>query len=935
MHGRFRKVLFSSASLIALSVVGPAMAATQDINGSDANVVGDPAATPGITFTTDHVANVTAGVNITGTVTAGTTNFGTLLFQGNSTVTGAVGANGGNLVKAITANTTGTTVNFGSTVDISGNVTTTGTANVAITGAANVGGSVILGGAGNITLTGGGAVTGDVLNANASSGQGNLSLGAATAITGTVGNGTKALNGVAIANAGNNTVAGATYNVTGTAFSSNGTLSFTQAGATAVTTNIVANTTGCGTVRFDSAGTTTFTGSIGNTTNAVAGVVLGAAQTANVSGSVYTTGGATIGATGTLNITGNLTGGAAYTAAGTLVVGGNMTGATAFAGNDGTLTLSGAATPGAVTATTNDKGTLNVLGNSTLSTVGNGTNNIKAVNLNGTNVTLGGNIYSVNTNINNGSTVTLSGNVTMASDSATASAVTLTGGTLVLGGNVLTINNGGGTTTLSTAANSTLNLTIGSSSNGKIAGNSTVNINGGGKLTINPTVSGKKVNNGDIFVVIGSTGTLTSNANVTLGSAANTTLLTWTLGTATGANDAYNVATNNGKDTILTATVKSASSVISSASSGAQAAITGLTGYSGTNTGLVNLQSKVYALSSASQVASAGEQLRPEANGASSQAAFSATTGALNVVGQRNDNVRTAQNGGRGINSGEALKGLGIWGEGFGAFGDQGTRLGVDGYSATTGGVAMGVDAKVATAVRAGVAFSYARTTVDGKGTNASNTTDIDSYQGTLYASYTGKPWYVNGAVAVGLHQYDSSRVVAFTGFSDTAKGSHDGMQYTAKVDAGYPIALGKAVVTPVAGVTYSYLTQDSFTETSTSSAALAVDKQNNTSIKSQLGAKVSTTYNVGTNTLTPELRASWLHEFKDEAVDTIARYAGAPGGTSFTTAGLKPATESAVIGLGATLATKNNLSLSANYDAEIRDEYIGHTGTLQVRTEF
>ena len=55
-----------------------------------------------------------------------------------------------------------------------------------------------------------------------------------------------------------------------------------------------------------------------------------------------------------------------------------------------------------------------------------------------------------------------------------------------------------------------------------------------------------------------------------------------------------------------------------------------------------------------------------------------------------------------------------------------------------------------------------------------------------------GTTLYLNGALVLGLNQYDTRRILNTGGVVDNASGSFDGWQYGAKVEAGYPVPYGQ-----------------------------------------------------------------------------------------------------------------------------------------------
>lgn len=528
------------------------------------------------------------------------------------------------------------------------------------------------------------------------------------------------------------------------------------------------------------------------------------------------------------------------------------------------------------------------------------------------------------TAITNSGTLTLTGN--MNNTAGTGTWANNDGSTLALG--TANATHGGGVTFGST---STTTLTIGGNTSGRITTTGAATFTAG--ATVTPSIaSGISVRNGEKFILIDGGAAATVGA-ITIGSG-NGILLNYAARAGTGddGTDRYGTAIS-ANDVILVATVNSVTGV-SGASSAISGAAENLATYSGTDTKLVDLSRALQGLGTAGEMKSAAEQLAPaETSGGNSQGAMQATSQVLGIIETRTAEVRTAHSGRAGVASGEAARGMGVWGQVFGFAGSQGAKDGINGYDAETFGAAVGMDFKVADAVRLGVAGSYANTDVSGKNSNSGNLTDIDSYQLTLYGSYEGAPWYVNGALAGSYHNFDQRRQVSFVGINDMAKADYAGWQGTAEVDGGYPISVGKAVVTPVAGVAFSRLQLDGYTETGSTGAPLRVQSRDLDSLKSTLGVKVASTFVQDSVKLTPELRASWVHEYMSDAVATTAAFAG--GGSTFTTTGQKPASDALVLGVGLAVATVDSVTVSANYDLEMKDKYYGHTGLLQVRADF
>ena len=306
------------------------------------------------------------------------------------------------------------------------------------------------------------------------------------------------------------------------------------------------------------------------------------------------------------------------------------------------------------------------------------------------------------------------------------------------------------------------------------------------------------------------------------------------------------------------------------------------------------------------------------------------------------DGLRTAQNGnnGSGIATGESASGTGLWGQGFGGTSRLSERDDVAGYHAHYSGMLLGADAALNDSWRAGGVFSYTKTTVNNDGNNSGSSADVKSYGLFGYASYTGSPWYVDMSLGAIQHQYDTTREVSFPGFSSTAKGQHDGMQYIASVLAGYPIDLGSkmanTVLTPIAGLTYSTLRQDSYTEKNGDGAALSVNADNIGSLKSDLGAKLERSFGTPYGNVVPSAQLTWRHEYHDKGLQSVSNYAAdTSDATSFTTTGAKTIADTGVLALGVTLMRSQNLSVGAKYTLEAASGYAANTGDVQVRWDF
>ncbi|MNJ43881.1 Extracellular serine protease precursor [compost metagenome] len=370
------------------------------------------------------------------------------------------------------------------------------------------------------------------------------------------------------------------------------------------------------------------------------------------------------------------------------------------------------------------------------------------------------------------------------------------------------------------------------------------------------------------------------------------------------------------------------------------ATLSGLFNYNGYDAPLMNLFNAAAALGSSAEGNKAGAQLSPAATvSAATQASMASTVQVLNVTAARLDGMRTAQNdmAGSGIATGEAASNSGLWGQAFGGSSRLSESDNIAGYTSHYSGMLIGADTALNDSWQAGGLFSYTQTTVNSDGDNAGSSADVKSYGVFGYASYTANPWYLDLSIGAIQHQYDTQRDVNFPGFNGTAKGEHDGMQYIAAAQVGYPINLGShTVLTPIGGLTYTTLEQDSFSEEGGNGAALDVDSTSTHSLKSDLGAKLERSYATEYGNVVPSAQLIWRHEYHDTRLQSVANFAAdTAGATSFSNLGVKPVDDTGVLTLGVTLLQSSALSVSAKYTLEAASGYTANTGDVQVRWNF
>jgi outer membrane autotransporter protein len=273
-----------------------------------------------------------------------------------------------------------------------------------------------------------------------------------------------------------------------------------------------------------------------------------------------------------------------------------------------------------------------------------------------------------------------------------------------------------------------------------------------------------------------------------------------------------------------------------------------------------------------------------------------------------------------------------VWMKPFGNWVNKDSDKGIAGFEANTYGIAGGLDSEIADGFRLGGSMAYARTEVDGKGAGNAEV-DIDSYQFTAYGSYTADTYYIEGMFGYAHNNNDGQRTIVVGPLTRTADADYNSNQYMFGVSGGIPIQIGgDSFFTPTAGLAYTHLSTDSYTETGAGNWNLRVDSDDVDAIVGSLGAKFHTRIKQGTGVLIPEVRGGISYDFSgDEAIAT-ASYTG--GGAAFKTTGSEVDQLGGNLGLGLTY-DDGTWSVGTNYDTEIKSGLTGHSTSLEARFKF
>ena len=356
---------------------------------------------------------------------------------------------------------------------------------------------------------------------------------------------------------------------------------------------------------------------------------------------------------------------------------------------------------------------------------------------------------------------------------------------------------------------------------------------------------------------------------------------------------------------------------------------------------LINVLAPINALSDPAAVVNAVAQLAPSAsNLAAPLVTYDATRQFQALWVARLENPLCQQPGqteGETATCRSSERRSGYWINGFGYSASQGARGAFVGYSAGSFGVMLGYDAQVGPNTRAGIAFGYGRTNIDGR--VYSSRTNFDSYVATAYVGHERGPWYVHGAASVGLHDYSDARSINFPGVSRRARSDALGQDYTLFGTTGYHFQTQGLRITPLASLQYTRINIGSFNETGAGDLNLNIRSRSYDFLESGLGVKIARPFVRNEITVTPEVHVRWLHQLINPAMTQTASFQ-LDGSSPFRTPGLTSARDTLNVGGGVTLLSCNCSariwSVEAVYDYYHRtDGYTAHRGMVRLAGRF
>ncbi|RQO33539.1 autotransporter outer membrane beta-barrel domain-containing protein [Herminiimonas sp. KBW02] len=291
--------------------------------------------------------------------------------------------------------------------------------------------------------------------------------------------------------------------------------------------------------------------------------------------------------------------------------------------------------------------------------------------------------------------------------------------------------------------------------------------------------------------------------------------------------------------------------------------------------------------------------------------------------------------GASGLSSGDALSNKNGWGKIFGSRAEQDDRGGASGFKADTWGLALGGDAEVAPGARFGVAYAYAKTSVEGN-TNISGSAQNANIDSHILSAYGSKDIGGNRTFSfqadVGVSQNKSTRYIDFGGLNRTARADY--RTYSTHIGAAISQNFdldSKTTLTPALRADYTWLKSQGYNESGADALNLGV--ASNRTDAFVIGADTFLQHRFSdVSRLDANLGVGY--DAINETGNILATYAGAPG-QSFMTTGIDHSPWLVRGGIGYSAIVANGTEVSFRYDAEGRSDYLNHTASARAKWAF
>ena len=315
--------------------------------------------------------------------------------------------------------------------------------------------------------------------------------------------------------------------------------------------------------------------------------------------------------------------------------------------------------------------------------------------------------------------------------------------------------------------------------------------------------------------------------------------------------------------------------------------------------------------------------------------AASSTVVAQSSLGRVSRSIQARQDSVNGLSSGDAVfSDKEMWVKPFGSWADQHDRGGVSGYSANTGGFALGADAAISPVSRLGFAFAYANSSVTGNSSTAPNSATVNVYQLLGYGSHKlDADTELTYQAGLGQNSTSGHRTISFA--SGTANASYHSLTATTGIGLEKTVKLSEQTrFLPSIRVDYTWIKDQAYRETGLASISpLLLDVASRSSKELIVGVNGKISHKLNSATMV-NVNAGVGYDVVNQKAAILASYAGAPG-ASFVTYGIDQSPWLIRGGLGWLYKINGGTEINLRYDADYRTGFLNHSASAKLSWAF
>ena len=268
----------------------------------------------------------------------------------------------------------------------------------------------------------------------------------------------------------------------------------------------------------------------------------------------------------------------------------------------------------------------------------------------------------------------------------------------------------------------------------------------------------------------------------------------------------------------------------------------------------------------------------------------------------------------------------GSWITGYGASGETDATSGTARMETDRRGVVFGIDRALGEGWRLGVLGGYSRTDVTQRARLSS--ASVDTWSAGLYGGAEAGAWGLDFGAIHNWHAVDARRSVRIGDLSQQLSAGYDARSWQLFAEAGYEVQAGALMLEPFAGVSYTGLATDGFSESGGDAALTASSDTDHTAF---------TTFGMhGAVALSDRFHvrgmAGWRHAFGDTDPSSTHTLSG---GSAFTVTGAPTAEDAVVTEFGIEASLSDNAFLGVAYKGQYGDGAAAHGFNAGLKVTF